>query len=471
MYTDLTPALRTDQYFLGKYFYDSYKNIVVVNRQDMLILGANTFTLQDVEGNTGSGAAESFNIQYYRNKIQVYQSTNAVSAVAVQNVGGIAAHSVVLSTNIRLNQAKGVMYQFEWTTILEYHNEWRIEAGFDTLAGYVMNAGNYRCELLINGVLQHPTTGEYKHSCTFDAANVNPGNTDYTSWLLSVRKPLAIGSKVTARIYYINHPTNTGTSIHLSVTASTNTTSPKLLEYSTIPMAGLIDLTIDVRNFASITNIWGFPNNANRNMSLYMDLNFATDMPKGTNIKITFPYQLNGANDEKFYQMSTMSEPQCFIVGRHRIVTSCVPDQGGKYVTFQLGEDYIKGNHIRFQYAGYLSYKLPSTYNNVTDNLIGDIIISAEYVQAGTTVFADNTLGVPVRMRVYPEPPQTSESIMIPEPQIVFYPTNEGEKATYNFTLDLRSLVNFWEEDKIWIRFPNRFDINLGKAQLQILSD
>lgn len=74
------------------------------------MLGANTFTLQDAEGNIGSGPAESFIIQYYRNKDQVYQSTNAVAAVAVQNVGGVASHLVTLSTNIKLNQAKGVMY-------------------------------------------------------------------------------------------------------------------------------------------------------------------------------------------------------------------------------------------------------------------------------------------------------------------------------------------------------------------------
>jgi hypothetical protein len=228
---------------------------------------------------------------------------------------------------------------------LEYNGEWRFEAGFDTTAGYVMSSGNYRCELLINGVLQHATTGEYKHSCTYDSVNINPGNPSLTSWLLNVKKPLTVGSKITARLFYINHPTNTGTSLHLSVTSNTNTTSPKLLEYSTVPMAGLIDMSIDVRNLASITNIWGFPNNANRNMSIYFDLNFATDMPKGTRVKIKFPNPL--VPGDMFVQMSTVSSPQCFIVGRHRIVTSCIPDLGQKYVEFQLGEDYIKGNHIR----------------------------------------------------------------------------------------------------------------------------
>jgi hypothetical protein len=95
--------------------------------------------------------------------------------------------------------------------------------------------------------------------------------------------------------------------------------------------------------------------------------------------------------------------------------------------------------------------------------------VSAEYISSGTTILADNTLGPAVKFRVYPEPDPITE--ILPSPQIIFYPTNEGEKATYNFTLDLKQLTNFWEDDRIWIRFPSRYDINLGKVQIQVMSN
>jgi hypothetical protein len=110
---------------------------------------------------------------------------------------------------------------------------------------------------------------------------VFPGSPGLTSWIVNVKKPLVKGSKISIVIFYINHPTNIASNIHIVVNANTNTTNPKIVNYSAVPLpAGLI--TSNLPALAEIMDFWAFPLNPELPQSLFFDLKFQTDLAKGT---------------------------------------------------------------------------------------------------------------------------------------------------------------------------------------------
>jgi hypothetical protein len=153
-------------------------------------------------------------------------------------------------------------------------------------------------------------------------------------------------------------------------------------------------------------------------------------------------------------------------MGEHRLVQECTDSLSvGKFIVFDLGEDYIKNSQIRLQYIGYATFSLPALFDNVTLNTISPFKVLAIY-NSCTLATSDNA--IVKSLRIYG---LLTSAEKLANPVIVFFPTNEAEKATYNFTVEMSQFVELWEDDKIWIRFPSRYGPHLSRHKLQVRSE
>jgi hypothetical protein len=124
--------------------------------------------LEDIDGSVGMGGSETLSIKQYVLQERVRLTTETVAAVAAQPVGGILTHGVTIRTNINIQLALGVMYEFEWTSMLEYPGEWQVEVGFNQAHGYTLANSNYRCEMKINDVKMDSATSAYPFNCLYN---------------------------------------------------------------------------------------------------------------------------------------------------------------------------------------------------------------------------------------------------------------------------------------------------------------
>lgn len=260
------------------------------------------------------------------------QTTDA-GAVVCAPIG-----SVAMETNIKKTFGKGAMYQFQWTSLKVYYKP-QVQLTFPSANYNFVTPSNHRCEILINGVLQDPLLGEYKHTCTFTAASSYFG--------VVFEKDLALGTVVTMKLYYIEHPaTLIANNFEIKVISqvynqyalSTTTYETECLLFAMPATFYTVTAGPTFSPFPmQINKITGYPLRSKQPHSLYFNFSTSSYLPRGTIITINFPLD--------YVQLNDKAQPECYIFGKVRLLTSCIPTNGvTKGFSIELDEDYIENS-------------------------------------------------------------------------------------------------------------------------------
>ncbi len=218
---------------------------------------------------------------------------------------------------------------------------------------------------------------------------------------------------------------------------------------------------LDVQNSftpfgAQVNSVSIIPANQNFYSWFTVSFSFFVNLQAGSTIKIQVT--------DKTISLTDQLQIDCYSSSGFALFYDCkTENSGGKtYISFIILEPYVQNTEMVFDVIGYSRF-----VQSLTDQVFDKVLVDDFFVSAysDSLLVAQSTDPAKSTMYLY-DYPQTTGLIA----SLNINPINEGEIARYvfNFSFDFLKIES---TDKIWIRFPAEFDLNLGNRDLQVSSN